>query len=353
MKLKIYSKSIKKLVVIQYYNEFKEAIKSVSEDVYLKNKIYELNKQGINQIYLPKEFESIVHRNISINVLVKLNIDLIFNALCKVFDKKFKEGKSFKEELLNTANKIKFDFINNKKSEVEPDNSIYTIVTEKSKKLSSITCYLLEKTWPIIEKYFPLEEYGFPTKNFYNSLFSLILNKSFLPETEIYFHENHDVYGLEIILENEILKEIIHDHNINLSKELIERGYCERSLALSDILDKTKVGYIRVEPITVSKNLEDEGNKIFTSMNNTFFKVQDQFNEEYKKEIEPIQDLAHLYVDLVFNKKMDFYKIRTYIRKSCSSYAGKGDTQIKKDIQYIAEIADLEITDKSLKKKRK
>ncbi len=324
-----------RLLFLQYLDEFKEMrqrfrgsqpFKQIYQNVLLVSDREEI------LIELPETFEFIIHTNISPVFKEMVNKEALQETV--------EEGPLLELERTN----INWDGIKEElhkaylKKETLKEGAIYIALVDL------LVC-LLKQSFKIVDRYFPLDEYGLPSKNFLESLFNILLGAEEIVEPSPHLYKTFDPHGLLLRIENEYLKEKLRECGKDPDKEMFDDNVFFKSLSLYQILKKNPRHNIVVEPTIKARNIKDAADGLAFSMRNIETEAYSEI-KDYSQQLSTVAQWADLYVDLRFNKKMSINEIRWAIKKKDPIL--KDVSQIRREIKKLAGLAGFIELEKSI-----
>jgi hypothetical protein len=352
---------------VQMYEPFIADIEPIQKDKKITHLIGQLSALSVSSIILPANFEMAVHKNIVVQAK-----DMAPEALCDsiVLDHVWVNWVRLKS-IITSA--LKNDIHNSEElsEHIEKDQ---LLMEEKRKATEKTTqdqvidlqaeliSTLLEKSFPLIEKYFQLDRFGLPSSKLLELMMNRIIGgKLEIQEKEVdrhsatfkmgeddytvnlgpRFYKIQDMYALLKDYEVHYLRRKLEELNpgINLADEMTKDGYDIHKYMLEKIINKQELVFY------ISFNADFK--KTHLKKDDVFLNNYKQFARDFTKSLSELTrsklkteerlktlhtTLEHInmYFDLRFNKKMSYEDIQRKIGQS-------NFETVWRDIQALAE----------------
>lgn len=206
-----------------------------------------------------------------------------------------------------------------------------------------LICLLFEFSFNIVEEYFPLNLYGFPSLTLIIWLMNEIIgNEVTIEEINPYVLMNNDVYNLKLKLENDYFKKILRDNNIDYNK-IIDNDvqYYNDYEMLDKIINMNPSCSIVINPY-FRVNQINKSYDLICKINNSVDKLKELYvyndialANEYSKVVR----YSEYYVDRRFNRKMSNKKIIDDLSKNQDR--GLSDPRVSVEIKELCAATGL------------
>lgn len=361
-------KAIIRFFAVQMYEPFIEDIKPLQEDNEIKRYLEQLTRESVFPIMLPANFEMIVHKNIVIR-----GKDLSPKKLkdSVVLDSVWVNWNRVKSEI-NSA--LRNDIYLKKEISQRITNKQKFLADEKEKAINEtaldqhidlqaeFVVNLLDKSFPLIEKYFRLDEYGLPSLRFMELFLNRIIGEqltikgskverfiaAFKVGSDTYtinmgpqFNRIFDKYSLLKDYEIHYLRRKLTElnPNVNLSDEMQKDGYDKHKNMLEKIIKlQEPVFYVSFDLDIKKTHLKKQEGfiKEFSNYKESFEgsiakKVRRKMKaEERLKTYSTVIEHIDRYFDLRFNRKKTYQQIQTELGQANFNV-------VWRDIQELAD----------------
>lgn len=341
-------------------------IKKYKKELRLLKSMIGIDSVVFDKLELPANFEYIYQSSIKIktnaydpSIIDCYVIDYIRikNMLQFAYINDSIEDKADKENKDNKDNIVKYDeklHMNDtsKLSEYVLRDREKTVNLLKSGKSSIIEnrdpieakirliCLLFEFSFYIVEEYFPLYVYGFPSITLIIWLMNAIIGDELtIEEINPYIFMNNDVYNFKLELENDYLKKILKDNNIDYDKIIDNDVQYNNDYEMLDKITNLNPScsivinpYFKINHINKSQNLKNRINNSIDNLKNLYISNDIALTNEYLTIVRYAGD----YVHRRFNLKMTNVDIQKELNIPLDQYG-----RVSKEIRELCDATGL------------
>lgn len=361
----VMDKAIIRFFAVQMYEPFIADIEPIQKDKKISHLIDQLSALSVSSIILPANFEMAVHKNIVVQAkdiapesfcdsVVLDHVWVNWVSLKSIITSALKNDIHNSEEL--SQHKDKDQFLMEEKRKATEKTTQDQVIDLQAELIST----LLEKSFPLIEKYFQLDRFGLPSLKLLELMMNRIIGgKLEIQENEVdrhsatfsmgednytvnlgpRFHKIYDMYALLQSYEIHYLRRKLEELNpeISLADEMEKDGYDKHQYILEKIINKQDpVYYISFDADFKKTHFkkDDVFLKDFEVFSRNFKETLFEFTssklktEERLKTLHTVLEHINRYFDLRFNKKMSYESIQNNLGLPHSVW---------RDIQTLAE----------------